>query len=132
MAATRSDLSAARAIFYLTAIVGAVYGLGFLLWPQLMFSLSQDPGVPANPGWLRWAGGFVLGTAVAAALAASNPENQKALVVGFGTSFTLVALALVYSMVVGEYHGALWFTWLSVVITAALAAAMWWLSAKIT
>jgi len=33
MAATRSDLSAAGTIFYVAAIVGAIYGLGFLLLP---------------------------------------------------------------------------------------------------
>jgi hypothetical protein len=130
MAATRSDFSAAHIIFYATAVVGTAYGLGFLLWPEIMFSLSQDPGAPANPGWLRWAGGFVLGTAVAAGLAANNPKGQRALVVGFGTSFTLVALALLYSLAIGEYHGALWFMWLSIAVTAALAGAMWWLSAQ--
>jgi hypothetical protein len=42
------------------AIVGVMYGIGFLLMPSAMFQLSGDPGVPTNPGWVRWAGGFVL------------------------------------------------------------------------
>jgi hypothetical protein len=132
MAAARSDLSAASTIFYVAAIVGAIYGLGFLLLPHVIFNLSQDPGVPTNAGWVRWAGGFVVGAAVVAWLAASNPESHKALVVGFGIAFTLVALALLYSTVAGEYHGAQWFTWLSILINAALAGAMWWLSTKYT
>jgi hypothetical protein len=39
------------------AIVGVMYGIGFLLMPSAMFQLSGDPGVPTNPGWVRWAGG---------------------------------------------------------------------------
>jgi hypothetical protein len=38
---------------YVAAILMAIYGLGLLLFPQAMFTLSQDPGVPANPGWTR-------------------------------------------------------------------------------
>jgi hypothetical protein len=71
---TRSYAETARTIFYVIAILMAIYGLGLLLFPQVIFTLSHDPGVPANPGWVRWAGGFVLGTAVAASLAADNPE----------------------------------------------------------
>ena len=132
MALAQSDLSAARTIFSVTAIIGAVYGLGFLLFPHLIFNLSQDPGVPANVGWVRWAGGFVIGTAVAGLLAASSPGAQKTLVVGLGTAFTLAALALVYSAVAGEYHGVQWFIWLSILVNAAAAGGMWWLSAKYT
>jgi hypothetical protein len=132
MAVARSDLSVARNIFYAAAIAGAIYGLGFLFFPHVIFNLSQDPGVPANAGWVRWAGGFVVGVAVLGWLAASNPENQKTLVVGLGTAFTLAALALLYSTVAGEYHGLQWFIWLSILVNAALAGAMWWLSAKYT
>ena len=132
MALAQSDLSTARTIFFVTAIVGAVYGVGFLLFPHVIFNLSQDPGVPANAGWVRWAGGFLIGTAVAGWLATSSLEAQKALVVGLGTAFTLAALALLYSAVAGEYQGAQWFIWLTIVIIAALAGAMWWLSSKYT
>jgi hypothetical protein len=31
----------------------AIFGAGLLLFPQVMFTLSDDPGVPANPGWVR-------------------------------------------------------------------------------
>ena len=77
---TRSDAETARIIFYVVAVLMAIYGLGLLLFPHAIFTLSDDPGVPANPGWVRWGGGFVLGTAVAAWLAASNPESQRPLI----------------------------------------------------
>jgi hypothetical protein len=63
---TPSDLGTTRTIFYVLAILMAIYGIALLLFPQAIFALSNDPGAPANPGWVRWAGGFVLGTAVAA------------------------------------------------------------------
>src|SRR5512132_4295423 len=94
---TRSDSDTVRTIFYVVAVLMAIYGLGLLLYPQAIFTLSDDPGVPANPGWVRWVGGFVLGTAVAAWLAARNPENQWPIMVGLATAFTLVTLALLYS-----------------------------------
>ena len=84
-------------IFYVLAILMAIYGIALLLFPEAIFALSNDPGAPANPGWVRWAGGFVLGTAVAAWFAASNPESQHPLIMGLATAFTLVTLALLYS-----------------------------------
>jgi hypothetical protein len=46
---TRSDAETARIIFYVVAILMAIYGLGLLLFPHAIFTLSDDPGVPANP-----------------------------------------------------------------------------------
>ena len=129
-ATTRSDADAARTIFYVVAILMAIYGLALLVFPQAMFTLSDDPGVPANPGWVRWAGGFVLGTAVAIWLAASTPESQRPLMMGLGTAFTLVTLALLYSNLAGDYRGSQLSSWLQILGNAALAAAMWWLSSR--
>jgi hypothetical protein len=90
-----SDLGTTRTIFYAVAVLMAIYGLGLLLFPHAIFTLSDDPGaVPANPGRVRWGGGFVLGTAVAAWLAGSKPESQRPLMMGLATAFTLVTLAL--------------------------------------
>ena len=107
MAEARSDSDVARIIFYVVAVVMAIYGVGLLLFPQVMFNISDDPGVPPNPGWVRWAGGLLLGTALAAWLAANNPESQSPLAVGLATAFTLVALALLYSTLIGDYRGTL-------------------------
>lgn len=130
MAEARSDSDVARIIFYVVAVVMAIYGVGLLLFPQVMFNISDDPGVPPNPGWVRWAGGLLLGTALAAWLAANNPESQSPLAVGLATAFTLVALALLYSTLIGDYRGELWLSWLHIVGGAILAVVMWWLSAK--
>jgi hypothetical protein len=127
---TRSDSETARTIFYAIAVLMAIYGLALLVFPHAMFALSDDPGVPANPGWVRWAGGFLLGTAVAAWLAASNPESQRPLMVGLAIGFTLVTLALLYGNLAGDYRGSQLLSWLQILGNAVLAAAMWWLSSK--
>ena len=127
---TRSDSETARTIFYAIAVLMAIYGLGLLLFPQAIFTLSDDPGVPANPGWVRWAGGFVLGTAVAAWLAASNPESQRPLMMGLATAFTLVTLALLYSNLAGDYRGMQLLSWLQILGNGVMAAVMWWLTSK--
>jgi hypothetical protein len=56
MAMTQSEVRTSRMILYIEAIVALVYGLLFLLIPRWMFALSQDAGVPADPGWVRWSG----------------------------------------------------------------------------
>ena len=127
---TPSDLGTTRTIFYVLAILMAIYGIALLLFPQAIFALSNDPGAPANPGWVRWAGGFVLGTAVAAWFAASNPESQHPLMMGLATAFTLVPLALLYSNLAGDYRGAQLLSWLQILGNGVLAAVMWWLTSK--
>jgi hypothetical protein len=127
---TPPDLGTTRTIFYVLAILMAIYGIALLLFPQAIFALSNDPGAPANPGWVRWAGGFVLGTAVAAWFAASNPESQHPLMMGLATAFTLVTLALLYSNLAGDYRGAQLLSWLQILGNGVLAAVMWWLTSK--
>jgi hypothetical protein len=117
-------------IFYVVAVLMAIYGLGLLLFPDAIFALSKDPGAPANPGWVRWAGGFVLGTAVAAWLAGSKPESQRPLMMGLAAAFTLVTLALLYSNLAGDYGGVQSMSWLQILGNGILAAAMWWLTSK--
>jgi hypothetical protein len=129
---TQDERQIARATFYIAAVVGAVYGLLFLSVPEWQFELSQDPGVPANPGWVRWSGGFLIGIALAALLAATQPDRQRSLVLGLAAGYTLIALSLFYSTISGEYQGAQWFIWVPIVINVALAAAMFWLLTKQT
>src|SRR5512132_2769439 len=127
---TRSDSDTVRTIFYVVAVLMAIYGLGLLLYPQAMFTLSGDPGVPANPGWVRWAGGFVLGIAIGPWLASEGWVKEQPFIAGIAAAFTLSGLALLYSVVSGEYAGAAWFIWMPIVLLAVLAPAMWWLVAK--
>jgi hypothetical protein len=126
-AMTQLEVTTARIIFYVTAIANVIYGLLFLSMPETAFELSQDPGVPANPGWVRGSGAFLVGIALAAWLAAQQPDKQTPIVVGLGLAYLLVAFSLLYSTISGEYGGAQWFIWLAIVISVGLFAGMVWL-----
>jgi hypothetical protein len=127
---TQSEAKTARVIFYIAALVGAIYGLLFLSMPERALELSHDPGAPADPAWVRWSGGVLIGIALTAWLAAQKPDKQRPLVVGLALTYLLVALSLLYSMISGEYRGAQWFIWLPILINAGLFAGMVWLLIK--
>ena len=128
MAKTELKTDAANVALRAAAIVGVMYGFGFLLMPYEMFQLSGDPGAPPNPGWVRWAGGFVLGIAIGPWLASEGWVKEQPFIAGVAAAFTLSGLALLYSVVSGEYAGAAWFIWMPIVLLAVLAPAMWWVA----
>jgi len=111
-------------------IVGVIYGLGFLLIPEFLLDLSGDPGAPTNPGWVRWAGGFVLGIAIGPWLAAEGWVKEHPFIAGLAAGYTLAFFALLYGVISGEYAGAAWFIWTPIVIVGVLAPTMWWLAMK--
>jgi ribose/xylose/arabinose/galactoside ABC-type transport system permease subunit len=56
--------------------------------------------------------------------------REQPFIAGLAVAYTLSGLALLYSIVSGEYAGAAWFIWLPIVILAVLAPTMWWLATK--
>jgi ribose/xylose/arabinose/galactoside ABC-type transport system permease subunit len=131
MAKIEPKTDAANLALRVAAILGVMYGFGFLLMPHALFQLSGDPGVPTNPGWVRWAGGFVLGIAIGPWLASEGwVKEQQPFIAGLAAAFTLSGLALLYSIVSGEYAGAAWFIWIPIVVLVVLAPALWWLATR--
>jgi hypothetical protein len=130
MAKTELKTEASTVALRAAAIVGVIYGFGFLLMPSAVLQLSGDPGVPANPGWVRWAGGFVLGIALGPWLASEGWVKEQPFIAGLAAGYTLSCLALLYSVVSGEYGGAAWFIWMPIVILGVLAPIMWRLAIK--
>ena len=130
MALTKSEARTSRIIFYAAVIVAVLYGLLFLSLPESALELSQDPSAPKDAGWLPWSGAFLIGIALAAWLAATQPDRQRALVVGLALSYLLVALSLLYSTLAGEYQGAQWFIWVPILVSVALTVGMIWLITK--
>src|SRR6188474_1788858 len=105
MALTKSEARTSRIIFYAAAMVAVLYGLLFLSLPEWALQLSQDPGAPKDAGWLRWSGAFLIDIVLAAWLAATQPDRQRALVVGLALSNLLVALSLLYSTISAQSSG---------------------------
>ena len=130
MAKTELKIDVANLALRTAAIVGVVYGIGFLLIPHSIFQLSEDPGAPTNSGWVRWAGGFVLGISIGPWLASEGWVKEQPFIAGLAAAFTLSGLALLYSVVSGEYAGAAWFIWMPIVMLIVLAPTMWWLATK--
>jgi hypothetical protein len=112
----------AKVIFSVAALIGLIYGVILLLVPQLL------PGLPANPGWVRWSGGFLIGTATAIYRAAHRPRRHRTLAFGLTIAYALSALALLYSVFSGELQGARWFIWPTILLNATLAVAMGWIA----
>jgi hypothetical protein len=117
-------------IFRINAIFTGIYGLGLFLAPKVLFSMSQDPGFPAHPGWVRRAGGTLIGLAVGAWIAPNDPAKQRPFVIALAIGTGLAALSHLYSMLSGEYQGVAWFIWTPAVLAAGLALAMLWLLSK--
>jgi hypothetical protein len=92
-------------IFRINAIFIGIYGLGFFLAPKVLFSMSQDPGFPADPGWVRWAGGTLIGLAVGAWIASNDPAKQRPLVIALAIGNGLLAVSQLYSILFGVYQG---------------------------
>jgi hypothetical protein len=111
---TQSEMTTARMIFYVAAIVGGIYGLLFLSMPERALELSHDPGVPANPGWVRWSGGVLIGIALIAWLAAHQPDKQRPLVVGLALAYLLVTAQFPGST--GERNGSFGYPSLSMLV----------------
>jgi hypothetical protein len=130
MAKTELKTEVSTVALRAAAIVGVIYGFGFLLMPSAVLELSGDPGAPANPGWVRWAGGFVLGIALGPWLASEGWVKEQPFIAGLAAGYTLSCLALLYSVVSGEYGGAAWFIWMPIVILGMLAPIMWRLAIK--
>jgi hypothetical protein len=125
-----TDTATFKSVFRITAIIDFIYGLGFLLMPAMQFQMSQDPGIPANPSWVRWAGGVLIGLAAGAWFASGSPAKQRPLVTSICIGHALTALSLTYATLSGEYRGVAWYIWSPVVLTGAIAAAMYWLLNK--
>jgi hypothetical protein len=85
-AITRSDSDTARTIFYVVAILMAIYGLALLVFPQAMFTLSDDPGGAGQSrlGALGW--GICLGHGGSCMACCQHPRKPTASHDGVGHS----------------------------------------------
>ena len=63
-------------------------------------------------------------------LASEGWVKEQPFIAALAIAYTLSGLALLYSVVSGEYAGAAWFIWMPIVVLAVLTPMMWWITTK--
>jgi hypothetical protein len=107
-------------IIYIVVVL--VYGVLFLLAPQLMVKVSGSEQVASS--WLRWPGGVLIALGVGAIMVCRDPLKQYVFVLTITLGSLLAGLALLYALLF-EMVGETWFTALPVIILLILAAILW-------
>ena len=106
------------------AVISFVYGFGFLFVPGILVSLSK--GNPVDFGWLRWPGGVIIALGIGSLMVYSKPEKQGIFVTSIALSTLFAGLGMLYSWIMQEGSGAIWFTILPTCILLALSCLLWW------
>ncbi len=107
-----------------SAVIAFVYGFGFLFVPGLLVSLSK--GNPVEFGWLRWPGGIIIALGIGCLMVYGKPEKQGIFVTTMALATLFAGLAMLYSWIMQESGGAIWFTALPTCINLVLSALLWW------
>jgi hypothetical protein len=113
-----------KIVLIIYAVVCIVYGLGYLLFPDLLVDLSG--GEPVFHGWLRWAGGILIALGIGAILVYLKPGGQGIFVTTIALGCSLAGLALVWAWISIEEGANAWFTALPSIVVLALAGLLWW------
>jgi len=113
-----------KAVLIILAVISLLYGFGFLFVPGLLVGLSK--GNPVEFGWLRWPGGVIIALGIGALMVSSKPEKQGIFVTTMALSTLFAGLGMLYSWIMKEGSGAIWFTALPTCILLALSCLLWW------
>ncbi len=108
----------------ISAVISFVYGFGFLFVPGLLVSLSK--GNPVEFGWIRWPGGVIIALGIGALMVYSKPEKQGIFVTSMALATLFAGLGNLYSWIMQEGSGAIWFTALPTCILLVLSGLLWW------
>lgn len=112
-----------KVVLVITAIVNAVYGIGYFFAPDFLVNLSG--GDPVFHGWLRWSGGVLIALAVGSVMVALKPKNQCAFVTTVALGSLLIGIALVWAWITIDV-GKVWFTALPAILALLISLLLWW------
>lgn len=113
-----------KIVLIIYAVVCIIYGLGYLIVPDLLVDLSGGEAV--FHGWLRWSGGVLIALGIGAILVFLKPENQGIFVTTIALGCSLAGLALLWAWITIEEGVNVWFTALPAIIVLALAGLLWY------
>lgn len=117
----KTNLLNVALIIYIVVVI--VYGVFFLLAPQLMAKASGSG--PVASSWLRWPGGVLIALGVGAIMVYRNPLKQYVFVFTITLGSLLAGLALLFTLLFEMEIGETWFTVLPVFILLILAVLLW-------
>lgn len=114
-----------KIVLIIYAVVCLIYGLGYLLVPNSLVEMSG--GDPVYHGWLRWAGGILVGLGIGSILVYLKPQGQGIFVTTIALGSLLAGLALVWAWIGIEGEGIkVWFTALPAILVLVLSCLLWW------
>ena len=105
-------------------LIGVIYGAVFLLFPEGYLTFSGADPAPAYV-YLRWPGGTLVAFGLSCLLVSKNPARQGLFVTTAGMYSSLLGLALLYSLLAGEYTSHLRSMIIPIVINLVAAAFIW-------
>lgn len=111
------------------AVLTIIYGIGLVFFTEKLIEMSGTPAF--EPNWVRWAGGFLAGLGIGAALAIRKPADQDGFVVAIGLGTLFIGLALLYQLLFDwnpEYVVS--FTALPCAFNLSGSVLLWWGRAK--
>ena len=113
-----------KVVLVVLGVVQLVYGIGFLLIPGLLVTLSGGP--TPEYGWLRWSGGILIALAYGTFRVLRNPAKQDVYVTAMALACLLNAVGHLISIIAGDFTGTTWFIVLPMALTFVLAVLLWW------
>ena len=122
--AQNDDVKVLKVTLIILAVISFVYGFGLLFVPGILLKLIG--GNPVEFGWLRWSGGVIIALGIGALMVSSKPEKQGIFVTTMALSTLFSGLGMLYSWIMKEGSGAIWFTALPTCILLALSGLLWW------
>lgn len=109
--------------------VNTAYGLPIFLWPDLIWGTiggADDAAVEVLSS-VRWGGAILLAWAIGGLLVLARPQGRQTMITTFAIQYTMATVAILISMVAGEFDYAdAWFPVASVIVVAVAGAYIWY------
>lgn len=122
--AEKNNTGFLKVILIIYAIVCLVYGLGYLIVPDVLVNMSG--GDPVFHGWLRWSGGILIALGIGSLLVARKPKGEGIFVTTIVLGSVLAGLALLLAWITAEEGTNKWFPAVPTIIVLVLACLLWW------
>lgn len=119
-----NNLGILKAALVIASISCAVYGLFMFFLPGLMVKISSGPTL--EYAWVRWPASLLIALAVGFIRLSSNPVGHDIFIVTLILGSLLMAVALVISLLLGEFTGATWFIVLPIVLALVIGIVALW------